>query len=92
MGQDDDEIQMIELRSRVTSIEVKPGQIGAWRPYYQPATEEEKLLDRSVNRKLDMFVVFVLAVDFILQGIDKTNAGYAADNSCRWSSIILRLI
>jgi hypothetical protein len=74
---------MIEMQSRATSEEVKPGRIGAHRPHYQPDTDVQRQLDRSINRKFDIFVVFVLAVDFVLQGIDKTSAGYAAENSCK---------
>ncbi|KAH7116123.1 major facilitator superfamily domain-containing protein [Dendryphion nanum] len=45
---------------------------------YEPITNEDKALDKVVNRKLDFIVVLVLAIDFILCGIDKTNIGYVA--------------
>jgi hypothetical protein len=48
---------------------------------YEPQTEEAKLLDKRVNLKLDFVVVLVLAIDFILCGIDKTNIGYVATTS-----------
>ncbi|ORY16997.1 major facilitator superfamily domain-containing protein [Clohesyomyces aquaticus] len=48
---------------------------------YEPKTEEAKALDRAVNIKLDFIVVLVLAIDFILCGIDKTNIGYVATTS-----------
>ena len=48
---------------------------------YEPTTDEEKLLDKAVNRKLDFIVVLILAIDFILCGIDKTNIGYVATTS-----------
>lgn len=45
---------------------------------YEPITAEAKSLDRKINLKLDCIVVLVLALDFILCGIDKTNIGYVA--------------
>jgi MFS family permease len=84
MGQHDDEIEMIELRQMAPSArESKQGPLGAWRPRYQPLTREQKQLDQSINRKFDLFVVFVLSVDFILQGVDKGNAAHAANNTCK---------
>jgi hypothetical protein len=48
---------------------------------YEPKTDEARTLDKRVNLKLDFAVVLVLAVDFILCGIDKTNIGYVATTS-----------
>lgn len=48
---------------------------------YEPKTEEEKALDKRVNLKMDFVVVLILAIDFILCGIDKTNIGYVATTS-----------
>lgn len=48
---------------------------------YEPKTEESRALDKRVNLKLDFIVVLVLAIDFILCGIDKTNIGYVATTS-----------
>jgi hypothetical protein len=48
---------------------------------YEPLTDEAKALDKRVNLKLDFIVVLVLAIDFILCGIDKTNIGYVATTS-----------
>jgi hypothetical protein len=48
---------------------------------YDPLTDEAKSLDVRVNLKLDFIVVLVLAIDFILCGIDKTNIGYVATTS-----------
>jgi hypothetical protein len=45
---------------------------------YEPKTDEARILDKRVNLKLDFIVVLVLAIDFILCGIDKTNIGYVA--------------
>lgn len=61
---------------------------------YQPATDEERKLDKKINMKLDCFVIVILALDFLvsvrpfsrsilltfykLQGIDKGNIGNAA--------------
>jgi len=46
--------------------------------HYAPATAEEKHLDTRVNAKLDAVVLSILAVSFILCGIDKTNVGFVA--------------
>ncbi|KAF9884622.1 hypothetical protein FE257_001444 [Aspergillus nanangensis] len=50
-------------------------------PYYAAVTDEEKALDRRVNLKLDVFLLAILAVGFILLGIDKTNVGFVATSS-----------
>jgi hypothetical protein len=34
--------------------------------HYRPQTDAEKKLDKSVNRKLDLIVVTLLAVEFIV--------------------------
>ncbi|KAK3315610.1 major facilitator superfamily domain-containing protein [Apodospora peruviana] len=46
--------------------------------HYTAVTEEEKNLDKKINRKLDFSVLLVLAIGFILCGIDKTNVGFVA--------------
>lgn len=46
--------------------------------HYTPVTDEEKALDKIINRKLDFSVLLVLAIGFILCGIDKTNIGFVA--------------
>jgi hypothetical protein len=51
---------------------------------YEPQTDEARTLDKRVNLKLDVFVVLILAIDFILCGIDKTNIGYVATTSERF--------
>jgi hypothetical protein len=51
------------------------------RTHYEPANEEQKLLDSRINRKLDIFLVGILAFDFMVQGIDRTNVGFAAASS-----------
>ncbi|KAK8104982.1 transporter [Apiospora kogelbergensis] len=49
--------------------------------HYVPVTDEEKALNKRVNRKLDCFVLSLLALEFIFCGIDKTNVGFAATSS-----------
>jgi len=39
--------------------------------FYEPESAEAKALDRAVNLKLDFAVLIVLAINFILCGIDK---------------------
>jgi hypothetical protein len=36
--------------------------------HYEPATEEEKSLDRRINMKLDLCVTLLLSIGFILCG------------------------
>ncbi|ORY90695.1 major facilitator superfamily domain-containing protein [Leucosporidium creatinivorum] len=43
-------------------------------------TDEQRQLDRSLNRKLDLILLPLLAFNFLLCGIDKTNIGNAATN------------
>lgn len=45
---------------------------------YEPTTDEERALDKSLNFKLDTIVVLVCAINFVLQGVDKGNLGNAA--------------
>jgi hypothetical protein len=61
--------------------DVPPVPLGAIRTHYVPSTETEKRLDKSVNLKMDLLVISVLAIDFLLQGVDKTNVGFAAASS-----------
>lgn len=49
--------------------------------HYVPVTDEEKALDKSINLKLDFTVLLVLAIGFILCGIDKTNVGFVATST-----------
>ncbi|KAK4160156.1 major facilitator superfamily domain-containing protein [Cladorrhinum sp. PSN259] len=49
--------------------------------HYTPADEAEKALDKRVNIKLDFTVLLILALSFILCGIDKTNIGFVATSS-----------
>ncbi|KAH8653867.1 major facilitator superfamily domain-containing protein [Xylariales sp. PMI_506] len=49
--------------------------------HYLPQSEEDKRLDKKVNFKLDLFVVTLLAIQFIFCGIDKTNIGFVATSS-----------
>lgn len=55
---------------------------------YEPRTEEARTLDKRINLKLDFCVVLVLAIDFILCGIDKTNIGYVATTSEQCLSLV----
>ncbi|KAK8128980.1 transporter [Apiospora sp. TS-2023a] len=49
--------------------------------HYVPVTDEEKALNKRVNRKLDCVVLSLLALEFIFCGIDKTNIGFVATSS-----------
>lgn len=59
--------------------------LGAVRTHYEPVTNEERRLDKSINFKMDVLVISVLAIDFLLQGIDKTNVGFAAASSSKFA-------
>ncbi|KAL4898077.1 major facilitator superfamily domain-containing protein [Aspergillus ambiguus] len=61
--------------------DAKEEQIVSSVPYYSAATDEEKALDRRVNLKVDIFLLSILAIGFILLGIDKTNVGYVATST-----------
>ncbi|KAI5477464.1 MFS general substrate transporter [Pseudohyphozyma bogoriensis] len=45
---------------------------------YAPKSDEEKRLDKKINLKLDLLIVPILAFNFLLCGIDKSNIGNAA--------------
>ncbi|KAL4790974.1 major facilitator superfamily domain-containing protein [Aspergillus venezuelensis] len=48
------------------------------RPGYTASSPDEKRLDKRINLKMDLIVVPLLALGFLLQGIDKGNIGNAA--------------
>ncbi|GAA5827402.1 hypothetical protein JCM11251_003795 [Rhodosporidiobolus azoricus] len=47
---------------------------------YEP-TDEEKGLDKGINRKLDLIILPICAINFLLCGIDKGNLGNAATST-----------
>ncbi|KAL4926707.1 major facilitator superfamily domain-containing protein [Aspergillus undulatus] len=49
--------------------------------HYVPMSDEEKALDQRVNLKLDFTLLLILAIGFILLGIDKTNVGFVATST-----------
>ena len=61
--------------------ETKPPPTAPTVAHYKPANDEEKALDKRINRKLDFTVLAVLAIGFILCGIDKTNVGFVATST-----------
>jgi MFS family permease len=65
--------------SEIERLESMPTERG--RKYYEPITELEVAINRRVNLKFDIFVVTLLAINFLLAGIDKTNIGNAATTS-----------
>jgi hypothetical protein len=68
-----------ELTESLSKAEVVP--LATARTHYAPVNEEQRQLDSKINRKMDIFLVGVLAFDFMVQGIDRTNAGFAAASS-----------
>ncbi|KAL4801819.1 major facilitator superfamily domain-containing protein [Aspergillus unguis] len=65
-----------------TEVEEAKTVVGATEvSHYEPVTDEEKALDRRVNLKLDFTLLVILAVGFILLGIDKTNVGFVATST-----------
>jgi len=72
-----------DRKSSVLEIEEsKPHPLAATtQAYYTPDNNTEKTLDKHINRKLDFTVLLVLAIGFILCGIDKTNVGFVATST-----------
>jgi hypothetical protein len=44
---------------------------------YYPQTDEEKHLSRSLNRKLDLFLLPFLSLLYLFNGLDRGNVGNA---------------
>lgn len=44
---------------------------------YEPANEEERALDKRINRKLDWIVLPIMSVNYALAGLDKNSLGNA---------------
>ncbi|KAL2138423.1 hypothetical protein VTI28DRAFT_6787 [Corynascus sepedonium] len=61
--------------------DVKPASPEHVVAHYAPVNEIEEALDKRINWKLDLTVLLVLAISFILCGIDKTNVGFVATSS-----------
>jgi MFS family permease len=66
--------ELVEEVEKIAQAVVPPPQLRG----YHAETDEQKRFDRRVNWKLDLCVISVLALDFLFQGIDKTNIGNAA--------------
>ena len=49
--------------------------------FYEPESPEAKALDRAVNLKLDFAILIVLAINFILCGIDKVRTSRPCSQS-----------
>jgi hypothetical protein len=71
------------LRAEEIELASKPDAppLATARTHYEPASDEQKVLDSRINRKFDLFLVGILAFDFMVQGIDRTNVGFAAASS-----------
>ncbi|KAL4808177.1 major facilitator superfamily domain-containing protein [Aspergillus unguis] len=65
-----EDIEKTELAGPATTVERRPG--------YTASSPEEERLDKRINLKIDLIVVPLLALGFLLQGIDKGNIGNAA--------------
>jgi hypothetical protein len=48
---------------------------------YYPQTVEDKLLSRSLNRKLDIFLLPFLSLLYLFNGLDRGSIGNAATQS-----------
>lgn len=53
-----------KLDEKVETIEQVP--LNRSQKYYEASTEDEKKLDRSLNLKLDFFIVSLLAFNFLV--------------------------
>jgi hypothetical protein len=67
--------------NRVIPYELQPWSPGGAPDGYYPQTEEEKLLSRSLNRKLDTFLLPVLSLLYLFNGLDRGSIGNAATQS-----------
>ncbi|KAH6842351.1 major facilitator superfamily domain-containing protein [Chaetomium sp. MPI-CAGE-AT-0009] len=69
---------------KATEVEIEDAKVvlpEAVVTHYAPVNDDERELDKSVNWKLDVTVLLLLAISFILCGIDKTNVGFVATSS-----------
>lgn len=62
---------------------------------YFPTTAEEKAMSRSLNRKLDMYLLPFLSLLYLFNGLDRGNVGNAETQGqyrlLLWSSLVLRI-
>jgi hypothetical protein len=57
---------------------------------YFPTTTEEKAMSRTLNRKLDIFLLPFLSLLYLFNGLDRGNVGNAQTQGCPLSSLICR--
>ncbi|KAL2847202.1 major facilitator superfamily domain-containing protein [Aspergillus pseudoustus] len=76
-----DSITPAQTKPSLSEVENAKKQIVTQVSHYAPMSEEEKALDRRVNLKMDFTLLLILAIGFILLGIDKTNVGFVATSS-----------
>jgi len=44
---------------------------------YVPSTDEDKAMNRRINRKMDIFLLPFLSLLYLLNGLDRSNVGNA---------------
>ncbi|CEL10640.1 hypothetical protein ASPCAL13756 [Aspergillus calidoustus] len=76
-----DSITTAQEKPSLSEVENAKKQVVTQVSHYAPMSDEEKALDRRVNLKLDFTLLVILAIGFILLGIDKTNVGFVATSS-----------
>ncbi|RDW84106.1 uncharacterized protein DSM5745_04432 [Aspergillus mulundensis] len=76
-----DAVTAVQEKPSLTEVEDAKNKVVVEVSHYEPLTEEEKALDRRVNFKLDFILLLILAIGFILLGIDKTNVGFVATST-----------
>ncbi|KAL2802247.1 major facilitator superfamily domain-containing protein [Aspergillus granulosus] len=76
-----DSITAAQEKPSLSEVENAKKQVVTQVSHYAPISEEEKALDRRVNLKMDFTLLLILAIGFILLGIDKTNVGFVATST-----------
>jgi hypothetical protein len=74
------------LPAQVINIEENKGPLG-----YYPANDEERALDKRINRKLDFIVLPILSVNYALASLDKNSLGKPLSTFGRPARISWRL-
>ncbi|KAL4982740.1 major facilitator superfamily domain-containing protein [Aspergillus falconensis] len=76
-----DTVNPVQEKPSLAEVEDAKKRVVTEVSHYEPISEEEKALDRRVNLKLDFILLLILAIGFILLGVDKTNVGFVATST-----------
>lgn len=59
---------------------------------YNPVSEEEKAMSRSVNRKMDICLLPFLSLLYLFNGLDRGNVGNAQTQGTAMRKVLLKII